>query len=59
VLAVPVAAPDAADRQAGETDLLVCLAQPPDFYAVGQWYRVFDQTTDAEVLAALHDVGTV
>jgi predicted phosphoribosyltransferase len=55
VLAVPVAAPDAADRLAAETDLLVCLHQPPDFYAVGQWYQVFDQTTDEEVIATLHE----
>lgn len=59
VLAVPVAAPDAADRLAQETDLLVCLSRPADFYAVGQWYRVFDQTTDQEVVATLHAFGTL
>ena len=59
VLAVPVAAPEAAHRLAQEADLLVCLSTPPDFFAVGQWYQVFDQTTDEEVLAALHASGTV
>lgn len=57
VLAVPVAAPDAADRLSYETDLLVCLTLPPGFYAVGQWYQVFDQTTDEEVIATLHELG--
>jgi len=29
------------------------LETPGDLRAVGQWYRVFDQTTDDEVRAAL------
>jgi predicted phosphoribosyltransferase len=30
-------------------DEVVCVATPEPFRAVGVWYQVFDQTTDAEV----------
>ena len=53
VLAVPVAAPDALARLARAADEVVCLHEPPDFRAVSLWYRVFDQTTDAEVVDLL------
>ncbi|MGV9667322.1 phosphoribosyltransferase family protein [Nocardia niigatensis] len=53
VLAVPVAARDAVLMLQREADEVVCLDQPPFFYAVGQWYRRFDQTTDDEVIELL------
>lgn len=49
VIAVPVAPPDTVERLRGEADDIVCLATPEPFFAVGQWYRDFSQTTDAEV----------
>jgi predicted phosphoribosyltransferase len=49
VIAVPVAARATCDELRAEGHDLVCLATPDHFYAVGQWYREFDQTTDAEV----------
>jgi putative phosphoribosyl transferase len=49
VLAVPVCAPDTAARLTAIADEVVCLHAPPDFDAVGRWYRRFGQTTDAEV----------
>jgi putative phosphoribosyl transferase len=48
-VAVPVAPPEAVERLRGEVDDLVCLEAPEPFFAVGQWYRDFSQTTDAEV----------
>ncbi len=36
-----------------ECDALVVLATPEPFFAVGEWYRRFDQTSDEEVVAAL------
>ena len=33
----------------------MCPRQPPDFMAVGEWYREFGETTDAEVVALLTD----
>ncbi len=49
VVAVPVAPPDTAARLREEVDDLVCLATPENFYAVGQWYVDFSQTSDEEV----------
>ncbi len=53
VVAVPVAAPDAILSLAVVADDVIALEAPAAFWAVGQWYRDFTQTTDAEVLAAL------
>lgn len=53
VLAVPVAPSEPVARLRSEVDKLVCLQAPEIFYAVGQFYRDFSQTTDEEVVAAL------
>ncbi|HEU4356039.1 MAG TPA: phosphoribosyltransferase family protein [Actinomycetota bacterium] len=53
VLAVPVAPPQTIQRLSQEADEVVALATPEPFFAVGEWYRIFDQTPDDEVLAAL------
>lgn len=53
VLAAPVCAPEAARRLASVADEVVCVEQPDDLVAVGQWYDDFDQTTDGEVIALL------
>ncbi|GAA0370020.1 phosphoribosyltransferase [Microbispora corallina] len=52
-LAVPVAAADTAEDMRDEADEVVVLATPGGFRAVGQWYELFDQLTDADVLALL------
>jgi putative phosphoribosyl transferase len=57
VLAVPVCAPGAAATVRHEADELVCLYQPPHFYAVGQWYEDFGQVADDEVIKVLHSFG--
>ena len=49
VVAVPVASQDALSRIAAVADEVVCLEAPMFFSAVGQWYRDFGQTSDAEV----------
>jgi predicted phosphoribosyltransferase len=53
VLAAPVCARDTADRLAELADDLVCAEQPANFFAVGQWYDDFQQTTDEEVVRLL------
>jgi putative phosphoribosyl transferase len=53
VLAVPVAPRAALATVRPESDDVVALATPEPFLAVGEWYGVFEQTTDAEVVAAL------
>ncbi|MGW5648769.1 phosphoribosyltransferase [Saccharopolyspora sp. NPDC003752] len=55
VLAVPVAPPHALERLEEVTDEQVCLETPGWFMAIGQWYRDFTQTSDAEVVELLHD----
>jgi predicted phosphoribosyltransferase len=54
VLAVPVAPPDTIEKLKNEADVVICLSSPVMFFAVGQFYRDFDQVTDDEVIAALH-----
>lgn len=49
VVAVPVAPIEGARRLTAVADDFVCLLTPTPFYAVGQWYRDFRQTTDDEV----------
>lgn len=53
VLAVPVAPPQALERLRHEADELVVLETPEPFFAVGEWYRNFEQTSDAQVVSAL------
>lgn len=55
-VAVPVAAPDAAGRITAVADEFVALEIPHGFSAVGQFYRRFEQTSDAEVLRLLDEV---
>ncbi len=57
VVAVPVAPDEALDRLAPLADEIVCLRTPHPFFSVGQWYRDFTQTTDAEVTALLLQVS--
>lgn len=58
LLAVPVCATETADRLRAIADDVVCVAAPPVFRAVGEWYEDFAQTTDTEVLQLLADAGT-
>ncbi|MDR6144100.1 putative phosphoribosyl transferase [Microbacterium foliorum] len=48
IVAAPVGARDAVTRVDG-ADQVICLELPADFLAVGQYYRDFSQTTDADV----------
>ncbi len=56
VVAVPVAAPQTCQAIGEIVDEIVCLRMPEPFYAVGQWYEHFDQTSDDEVIHLL-DAG--
>jgi putative phosphoribosyl transferase len=57
VLAVPVAPPETVARLAREADELVVLEQPEWMAAVGQFYRDFRQTEDAEVVRLLAEAA--
>src|SRR5207247_679828 len=58
VVASPVAPADSMHRLHAEADDVVCLHRPPVFYAVGQFYENFAQTTDDEVIALLRQRET-
>jgi putative phosphoribosyl transferase len=53
VLAIPVAPGEAVLRLSKEADEVVCLGTPEPFFAVGQWYERFPQTSDREVVDLL------
>jgi putative phosphoribosyl transferase len=53
VCAVPVGAAATIDLIAAEVDEVVCPLTPDRFFAVGEWYDDFGQTTDATVMALL------
>ncbi|MDA8312907.1 MAG: phosphoribosyltransferase family protein [Actinomycetota bacterium] len=57
VLAVPVAPAGWERRFADVADELVCLVAPETFFAIGQFYEDFSQTTDEEVLDCLERAG--
>jgi len=48
-VAVPTASRDAIRIIKPMADQVVCLEAPASFFAVGEWYRNFSQTTDSEV----------
>jgi putative phosphoribosyl transferase len=53
VVAVPITSRSAYLTLDRIVDRIVCLATPEPFYAVGEWYDDFSQTTDEEVLSLL------
>lgn len=58
VAAVPVAAPATCEALRSIADKVVCAVTPRNLYAVGQWYRDFEQTSDgdiADLLGMEHD----
>ena len=55
IVAAPVASVGAFERLKRVADDVKALLVDPDFEAVGQYYEVFDQTSDEEVLAALRE----
>jgi putative phosphoribosyl transferase len=53
IVAVPVGSGTACVRLRREVDDRVCLATPEHFFAVGEWYRDFEQVADSEVQKVL------
>jgi len=49
IVAVPTAPAETCDELQREADEVICAVTPEPFYAVGQWYENFEQTSDAEV----------
>jgi putative phosphoribosyl transferase len=57
VLATPVAPRASLAQLAKVADDVVCVEAPEHFFAIGQWYDDFAQTSDAEVVALLGAAG--
>ena len=57
IVATPVASGDAVRRLSKVANEVVALHVDEDFDAVGRYYRVFNQTSDDEVIAALRERG--
>lgn len=55
LVAVPVAVPDRLEEIRPRCDGIVCLLQPDDFLAIGQFYEDFSQTSDDQVVNLLVD----
>lgn len=53
LIAVPVGSPDRLEEIRPLCDSVVCLLQPEDFLAIGQFYEDFSQISDDEVLDLL------
>jgi len=53
ICAVPVAPPESIEKVSRHCDEMMCLEAPGNFHSVGQFYRRFEQVSDAEVAAAL------
>jgi predicted phosphoribosyltransferase len=53
VLAVPVGSPRTVEELGPLFADIVCLETPATFWAIGQFYADFDQTSDEEVVALL------
>lgn len=57
ILAVPVGPPDTVEMLSREVDRAVVLSTPEPFWAVGAFYRRFEQTTDQEVVDLLKETA--
>ena len=57
VCAAPVASDSAVEAVRPYADEVVCVEVPPDFRAVGQHYRRFEQVEDEEVMRLLAKAG--
>jgi putative phosphoribosyl transferase len=53
IFVAPVGPPAARARLEPECDDVVLLREPDTFFAVGEWYRDFDQVSDEQVIEIL------
>jgi len=57
IVAVPVAVTARLDAIRPLCDRIICLQEPDDFWAIGQFYRTFEQVEDERVVELLRDYG--
>ena len=58
VVATPVAPPEIFERLQGDVDELIVALRPDSFYAIGEFYLDFSQTSDSEVTDLLLRAGS-
>lgn len=58
VVAVPVAPPDTVAALEEEADAVICLEQPADFQAIGQYYEDFRQLDDNRVVGLMAEAAS-
>lgn len=58
IVAVPVASEKTCEEFRAEVDQIICATTPQPFFAVGMFYRNFEQTTDEEVRSLLSHAPT-
>jgi putative phosphoribosyl transferase len=58
-VAVPVAPAETCAALRREVDDVICAVSPEPFFAVGNWYEDFSQTTDEEVHQLLERAGSL
>jgi putative phosphoribosyl transferase len=54
VLAIPVGPIDTIEELRKDADRVICLMTPEPFFAIGQFYENFEQTSDKEVIQILN-----
>ena len=59
ILAVPVGPQDTISLLEKIVDEVICLHIPYEFYAVGSYYKRFEQTTDEEVINIVHELKNI
>lgn len=57
IVALPVSPKDTLEKIKKESDEVICLLVPEVFYAVGQWYAMFNQVDDEEAIKLLHEAN--
>lgn len=56
IIGLPVGPKDALEKLTENADMVICLAAPVFFAAVGQFYEDFTQTTDEDILGILKNI---
>lgn len=59
ILAVPVIPLDTYEKIKSMVDAIVVIEIPTEFYAVGQFYKEFEQVTDKEVMVLLNNFKNI
>ena len=56
IVAIPVASSEALEKISKKVDEVICLYEPENFVAVGQFYSDFSQVNDEEVSYLLNEI---